>query len=30
MPRDFWRLGLIVTAWAFIVTVVVIPLCWKF
>jgi di/tricarboxylate transporter len=27
---DFWKLGLIVMAWALIVTVVVIPLHWKF
>ncbi|MEH2509343.1 di/tricarboxylate transporter [Nitrobacteraceae bacterium AZCC 1564] len=27
---DFWKLGLIVMAWALIVTVVVIPLYWKF
>jgi di/tricarboxylate transporter len=27
---DFWRLGLIVIVWALIVTVVVIPLYWKF
>ncbi|WFU20123.1 SLC13 family permease [Bradyrhizobium sp. CB3481] len=27
---DFWKLGLIVTAWAFVVTVVVIPLYWAF
>jgi di/tricarboxylate transporter len=27
---DFWRLGLIVMAWALIVTVVIIPLYWKF
>jgi di/tricarboxylate transporter len=27
---DFWRLGLVVVAWALIVTVVVIPLYWKF
>jgi di/tricarboxylate transporter len=27
---DFWKLGLIVMAWAFIVTVVVVPLYWKF
>jgi di/tricarboxylate transporter len=27
---DFWRLGLIVMAWTLIVTVVVIPLYWKF
>lgn len=27
---DFWRLGLVVMAWALIVTVVVIPLYWKF
>lgn len=27
---DFWRLGLIVMAWALVVTVVVIPLYWKF
>jgi di/tricarboxylate transporter len=27
---DFWRLGLVVTVWALIVTVVVIPLYWKF
>jgi di/tricarboxylate transporter len=27
---DFWKLGLIVTVWALIVTVVVIPLYWKF
>ena len=27
---DFWRLGLIVTAWALIVTVVVVPLYWGF
>jgi di/tricarboxylate transporter len=27
---DFWKLGLIVMAWALIVTVVVVPLYWKF
>lgn len=27
---DFWKLGLIVTTWTLIVTVVVIPLYWKF
>jgi di/tricarboxylate transporter len=27
---DFWKLGLVVMAWAFVVTVVVIPLYWKF
>jgi di/tricarboxylate transporter len=27
---DFWKLGLIVMAWALIVTVIVIPLYWKF
>src|SRR5262249_61481384 len=27
---DFWKLGLIVMVWALIVTVVVIPLYWKF
>lgn len=27
---DFWKLGLVVTVWALIVTVVVIPLYWKF
>jgi di/tricarboxylate transporter len=27
---DFWRLGLIVMAWMLIVTVVVVPLYWKF
>jgi di/tricarboxylate transporter len=27
---DFWKLGLIVMAWALIVTVVVIPLYWRF
>nr|WP_027578093.1 SLC13 family permease [Bradyrhizobium sp. Ai1a-2] len=27
---DFWRLGLVVIVWALIVTVVVIPLYWKF
>ena len=27
---DFWRLGLVVMIWTFIVTVVVIPLHWKF
>jgi di/tricarboxylate transporter len=27
---DFWRLGLVVMVWALIVTVVVIPLYWKF
>jgi di/tricarboxylate transporter len=27
---DFWKLGLIVMAWALLVTVVVIPLHWKF
>jgi di/tricarboxylate transporter len=27
---DFWRLGLVVLVWAFIVTVVVIPLYWNF
>jgi di/tricarboxylate transporter len=27
---DFWRLGLVVTVWALVVTVVVIPLYWKF
>jgi di/tricarboxylate transporter len=27
---DFWKLGLVVMAWALVVTVVVIPLCWKF
>jgi predicted SnoaL-like aldol condensation-catalyzing enzyme len=27
---DFWKLGLIVMAWTLIVTVVVIPLYWKF
>jgi di/tricarboxylate transporter len=27
---DFWRLGLVVMAWTLIVTVVVIPLYWKF
>jgi di/tricarboxylate transporter len=27
---DFWRLGLIVMAWALIVTVAVVPLYWKF
>jgi di/tricarboxylate transporter len=27
---DFWKLGVIVTLWALIVTVVVVPLYWKF
>jgi di/tricarboxylate transporter len=27
---DFWRLGLVVMAWALVVTVVVIPLYWRF
>jgi di/tricarboxylate transporter len=27
---DFWKLGFVVTVWALIVTVVVIPLYWKF
>jgi len=27
---DFWRLGLVVLAWALVVTVVVIPLHWRF
>jgi di/tricarboxylate transporter len=27
---DYWRLGLIVIVWALIVTVVVVPLYWKF
>jgi di/tricarboxylate transporter len=27
---DFWKLGLVVMVWALIVTVVVIPLYWKF
>lgn len=27
---DFWRLGLVVMAWTLVVTVVVIPLYWKF
>ncbi|HEY2529656.1 MAG TPA: SLC13 family permease [Xanthobacteraceae bacterium] len=27
---DFWRLGLVVMVWALIVTVVVVPLYWKF
>lgn len=28
--RDFWKLGLVVLAWTLIVTLVVIPLYWKF
>ena len=27
---DFWRLGLLVMAWTLIVTVVIVPLYWKF
>jgi Sodium:sulfate symporter transmembrane region len=27
---DFWKLGIIVMAWAMTVTVIVIPLYWKF
>ena len=27
---DFWKLGLLVTIWALIVTVVVVPVYWKF
>lgn len=27
---DFWRLGLVVMAWALVVTVVVVPLYWRF
>jgi di/tricarboxylate transporter len=27
---DFWKLGILVTIWALIVTVVIVPLYWKF